>query len=86
MKKVPLSELAYECIKQEIVSLKLPPGSLKNEAGLQEELGFGRTPIRDACKRLSLEKLVVIMPRSGMFVSEIGIRDLHQLFEMCLPW
>lgn len=65
--------------------MKLPPGSVINEAGLQEELGLGRTPIREALKRLSLEKLVVIVPRRGMFVNEIGIRDLQQLFEMRLP-
>ncbi|HCB49919.1 MAG TPA: GntR family transcriptional regulator [Chloroflexi bacterium] len=85
MNQVSLSEQAYECIKQEIVSLKLPPGSVINEAGLQEKLGLGRTPIREALKRLSLEKLVVIVPRRGMFVNEIGIRDLQQLFEMRLP-
>ncbi|HSG15010.1 MAG TPA: GntR family transcriptional regulator [Anaerolineae bacterium] len=85
MKQVSLSEQAYECIKQEIVSLKLPPGSVINEAGLKEELGFGRTPIREALKRLSLERLVVIAPRRGIFVAEIGIRDLQQLFEMRLP-
>lgn len=65
--------------------MKLPPGSVINEAGLQEKLGLGRTPIREALKRLSLEKLVVIVPRRGMFVNEIGIRDLQQLFEMRLP-
>lgn len=85
MKGVSLSEQAYDCIKQEIVSLKLPPGSVIDETGLQEELGFGRTPIREALKRLSLEKLVIIVPRRGMFVTEIGIRDLQQLFEMRLP-
>lgn len=85
MKQASLSEQAYESIKQEIVSLKLPPGSVINEASLQEELGLGRTPIREALKRLSLEKLVVIVPRRGMFVTEIGIRDLQQLFEMRLP-
>ncbi len=85
MKQASLSEQAYESIKQEIVSLKLPPGSVINEAALQGELGLGRTPIREALKRLSLEKLVVIVPRRGMFVTEIGIRDLQQLFEMRLP-
>lgn len=85
MKQASLSEQAYESIKQEIVSLKLPPGSVINEATLQGELGLGRTPIREALKRLSLEKLVVIVPRRGMFVTEIGIRDLQQLFEMRLP-
>lgn len=80
-----LSQQAYENIKQEIVTLEMRPGSIIDEVSLQEDLGFGRTPIREALKRLSLEKLVVILPRRGMFVSEIGIRDLQQLFEMRLP-
>lgn len=82
--QVSLSQQAYETIKQKIVSLELPPGSVINEAGLQAELGLGRTPIREALKRLALEMLVVIVPRRGMFVSEIGIRDLQQIFEMRL--
>ena len=68
--------------QEKIVSLELPPGSVIDEAGLQEELDLGRTPIREALKRLSLEKLVVIIPRRGMFVSDIGITDLQQLYEV----
>ena len=82
---VSLSQQAHENIKQKIVSLEMSPGSIIDEVNLQEELGLGRTPIREALKRLSLEKLVVIAPRRGMFVSEISIRDLQQLFEMRLP-
>jgi len=85
LKQVSLREQAYDCIKEKIVSLRLPPSSVINEAELREELGLGRTPIREALIRLSLEKLVVIVPRRGMFVTEIGIRDLQQLFEMRLP-
>jgi DNA-binding GntR family transcriptional regulator len=76
-----LRQLAYERIKQKIVSLELAPGSVIDEAGLQAELGLGRTPIREALQRLALEKLVVIVPRRGMFVADIGVMDLQRLFE-----
>lgn len=79
-----LSEQAYEQIKHKIVTLALAPGSVIDEAQLRKELGLGRTPIREALKRLSLEKLVTILPRRGMFVTEIGITDLKQLFEIRL--
>ncbi|MFQ5401425.1 MAG: GntR family transcriptional regulator [Anaerolineae bacterium] len=82
MKRISLSQQAYEGIRQKIVSLELAPGEIIDEAALREELGLGRTPIREALQRLSLEKLVVIVPRRGMFVAEIGITDLQQLFEM----
>lgn len=85
MKHISLSQQAYESIKQKIISLEMLPGTVIDEGTLQQELGFGRTPVREALKRLALEKLVVILPRRGMFVSEIGIRDLQQLFEMRLP-
>lgn len=84
MKQIPLSQQAYESIKQKIVSLALAPGAVIDEASLREELNLGRTPIREALQRLAQEKLVLIVPRRGMFVSEIGITDLQQLFEMRL--
>ena len=77
-----LSQQAYVHIRRKIVSLELPPGSVIDEANLRAELGFGRTPIREAMQRLSLEKLVTIVPRRGMFVAEIGITDLQRLFEV----
>ena len=82
--RVPLSQTAYERIKQKIVSLELSPGAVIDEASLRAELNLGRTPIREALQRLSQEKLVIIVPRRGMFVTEIGIIDLHRLFEMRL--
>ena len=79
---VPLSQRAYGWIKQKIVSLELPPGAVIDEADLRAELELGRTPIREALQRLSSEKLVMIVPRRGMFVTEIGITDLQRLFEV----
>jgi DNA-binding GntR family transcriptional regulator len=79
-----LSQKAYEQIKYKIVSLELRPGHVIDESSLIEELQLGRTPIREALKRLSLEKLVTIAPRRGMFVTEIGITDLQRLFEVRL--
>lgn len=84
MTQVSLSQQAYEIVKRKIISLELPPGSVIDETSLKDELNLGRTPIREALKRLSLEKLVVIIPRRGMFVTEIGITDQRQLFEIRL--
>lgn len=81
---ISLSQKAYERIKQKIVSLDLPPGSVILEAELQSELELGRTPIREALRQLSLEKLVMIVPRRGMFVADIGVMDLHHLCELRL--
>ncbi len=80
-----LSQQAYQDIREKIISLQLAPGDVIDEAALQDELGVGRTPIREALQRLALEKLVTIVPRRGMFVSEIGVTDLQRLFELRVP-
>jgi len=79
-----LSNKAYESIKRKIIYLELKPGAVIDELALQKELNLGRTPIREALKRLEVEQLVTIIPRRGMFVSEISITDLYQIFELRL--
>jgi DNA-binding GntR family transcriptional regulator len=79
-----LTERAYVELRDRIVSLSLPPGSPLVEDALMAELGIGRTPIREAIKRLALEDLVTIYPRRGTFVSEIEITDLAQISDVRL--
>ncbi len=80
-----LSQRAYEAIKGQIVSLRLPPGAVIDENRLQVELDLGRTPIREALQRLAQEKLVAVAPRRGTFVTGIEPKDLKLLFEARLP-
>lgn len=80
----PLSQadLAYREIRALIVTLELPPGSLLSEPELQERLGLGRTPIREALRTLAHERLVEVYPRRGMFVAALDPRDLSALSEV----
>ena len=48
---------------------------------LQERLGIGRTPIREALQRLARDQFVSVIPRRGMFVSSIDIAELSTLYE-----
>jgi DNA-binding GntR family transcriptional regulator len=74
--RTPLqSERAYAALRDMIVTLRLAPGAPINEERLSAELGVGRTPLRDAVKRLEAENLVLIYPRQGTFVSEVNITD-----------
>ncbi len=63
-----------------IVRLELAPGSVLNESHLIDELGIGRTPIREALQRLRRDELVTILPRRGVFVTSFDIDDLPLLF------
>lgn len=76
------AELAYQEIKKRIIRTELEPGAVINESELMESLGYGRTPIREALKRLQSDDLVVVKPRRGIFVSELAITDLTQIFEV----
>jgi len=43
---------------------------------------MGRTPVREAIKRLALENLVTVFPRRGTFASEINITDLADVSDV----
>lgn len=62
--------------------LELPPGSAVSEAMLSERLGIGRTPIREALQRLARERLVQILPRRGVIVSDINVKGQLRLIEL----
>jgi len=76
------SEKAYHLIKDKIITLELAPSTVIDEQALMKELGLGRTPIREALQRLNAEGLVHIVPRRGMFVTDISITDLQKIFEV----
>src|SRR4029453_3940115 len=84
---MPLASIAYERLKAKLIMLDIRPGDPINDVALAAELGVGRTPIREALKRLETDHLVVSYPRRGPFppladVTELGaISDIRQLLE-----
>ncbi|GAA3731589.1 DNA-binding GntR family transcriptional regulator [Spinactinospora alkalitolerans] len=72
---VPLGERAYTAIRDLVITLEIPPGAVINEERLSRRLGIGRTPVRNAIKRLETERLVAVFPRRGTFATEINITD-----------
>jgi DNA-binding GntR family transcriptional regulator len=77
-----LADRAYLAIRDLIVSLDIAPGALIDERQLVETLGIGRTPVREALRRLSQEQLVEVFPRRGMFVTGVDVRDLARISEV----
>ena len=53
-----------------------------SEKALSLRLGIGRTPIREALQRLTRERLVTILPRRGIMVSEINVKSQLRLLEV----
>jgi DNA-binding GntR family transcriptional regulator len=77
-----LADRAYIELRDRIVSLSIAPGAPIDEDQLGVEFEMGRTPVREAIKRLALENLVTVFPRRGTFASEINITDLAHISDV----
>ncbi|HBR00984.1 MAG TPA: hypothetical protein DD738_00030 [Ruminiclostridium sp.] len=75
-----LKEKAYTTIKERIINCIYPPGSIINGKELILELELSRTPFREAMNELAQEGLVEIVPYKGIYVSEITIKDIDDLY------
>ena len=76
------ADRAYHELRDRIVTLRLPPGTVLREDELMRELEIGRTPLREAVKRLALENLVAVQPRRGTFVSGVEASDIVHITEV----
>ena len=78
------AEKAYEFILEKIITVELAPSSVIEERKLMKDFGLGRTPVREALKRLQVEKFVTVSPRRGMFVAPITYSDINRIYEVRL--
>jgi DNA-binding GntR family transcriptional regulator len=69
-------------LRDRLVTLAIPPGAPIDEDVLTGELGVGRTPVREAVRRLALEGLVVVFPRRGTFASPINVTSLSDITDV----
>ena len=77
-----VAERAYVELRDRIVTLRLAPGTVLREDELMHEMGIGRTPLREAVKRLALENLVAVQPRRGTFVTAVEASDIVNITEV----
>src|SRR5690625_1687304 len=77
-----LSARAYRILLDRLIMLDIQPGEPSMEKQLAEEMGVGRTPLREALKRLESDHLVVTYPRRGTFASQVDVTDLAHVSEV----
>lgn len=77
---VPLRDRAYQVLREAIISGQLAPGERLVEAKLAQEMGISRNPVREALRRLEDEGLARRMPRGGMAVAEVDLRDVAEVY------
>lgn len=80
--KGSLARAAYEQTKEAIIYAKFKPGDSLSENMLASVLGMSRTPVREALKELAREDLVEILPGRGVFVKDISLKELKDIYEM----
>lgn len=77
-----LADRAYRILRDRLVLLEIAPGEPLSETVLSEEAGVGRTPLREALKRLEADHLVVTYPRRGTFATAVDLTDLAEISDI----
>jgi DNA-binding GntR family transcriptional regulator len=80
--ELSFAERAYRAIRDQLVMLDIRPGAPINEDQLAQSIGVGRTPVREALKRLQYERLITTYPRRGTFATDVNITDLGHISEV----
>jgi DNA-binding GntR family transcriptional regulator len=77
-----LAKMAYEAIRQSILSGQWKIGELYNEKAIAADLGISRTPVREALLELATQDLIIFLPRRGLMVNRFTRRDVDEIFEL----
>jgi DNA-binding GntR family transcriptional regulator len=70
--------ILHKKLRDEIIAMKLVPGTPINEKDIAQEHGVSRTPVREAILRLADERLVEVIPKSGTYVARIPLSALPE--------
>ena len=76
------SEILREAIEEMIAIGQVIPGQYLDETELATQFGVSRTPIREALNQLKSMGIIVMRPRRGAVVADIGARQLIEMFEV----
>lgn len=71
-----LGNLAYEAVLDLLVSAELRPGDPIQERALAIQLGFSRTPLREALHRLEGERILERRANNRLFVREVSVQEI----------
>ncbi len=77
-----MQDQAYQFIRRKIEYCEYAPHQMLSESLLRDELGFSRTPVREAIRRMAQEGLVKVFPKSGIVVNGISINTNHKIYEV----
>ncbi|MEX1079552.1 MAG: GntR family transcriptional regulator [Homoserinimonas sp.] len=76
----PTSVLIADQLRERIIDGSFRPGEQIREASLVEKLQVSRGPVREALQRLSQEGLLVSHRNRGVFVLDLSVGDVAEIY------
>lgn len=77
-----LSKFVYQAIYKRILTGNLQPGEKITETNISSTMGISRAPVREAFKRLSEDRLVVLVPHSGCYITDLLPEEIKEIYEI----
>ena len=74
----------YSALREDILTLRLAPGSAVDEQGIARQFGLSRTPVREALFMLSGEGLVRLLPNRSAIISPLTMENMNDYFDTLL--
>lgn len=71
----------YGVLRDEILTMKLAPGSAIDEVSLADRFNLSRSPIREALVRLSADGLVTMLPNRSTAVASMNLSQLPEFLD-----
>lgn len=81
-KPASLSVIAYNALRESILSFHLKQDIVYNEVAVAQDLGLSRTPVREALLKLASLGMITFLPRRGFIVSAYTLQDVEEIFEL----
>ena len=74
------ADVAYSVLRSAINGGLLSPGERLFANDLAEVMGFSRTPVREALRKLEAQDLIQLHPRGGLVVREMSEQELLEIY------
>lgn len=71
----------YAALREDILTLRLAPGSAVDEVAIAKQFGLSRTPVREALVMLSAESLVRFLPNRSSIVAPLTMENMDAYFD-----
>ena len=73
---------AYREVRKLLLGGEVRPGQRLSHRSLAKDLGLSRSPVREALLQLEAEGLIEHRPQSGVYLREVSLQELEELYDM----